>query len=267
MGVVRNEEITEQPLKNRKIANCVRNGKIVWKNDQYTDNTILNDLDIWFSGIKSNYILNPYGNNPVLMQWFSNIVNPHLSGSGFNIKKTHMGMQLEGISTNDIFSIPRSQSILRNPFTLSTTAKYDVFEDNRGLMGDNGNVTTAGVLVLGQCNGTKLKYGFDPGGTTQDITRTTILTNGLNEHNEVVMTYDGNTLKLYSNGNLITSWTANLSFSTIQSIRLGRTLNAIDRMFKGEIRDFKLYLRDLTLQEIQQNYQQSIDDKLVQQTK
>ena len=110
------------------------------------------------------------------------------------------------------------------------------------------------------------------GGQPQDYTTsqtTTTNPNILNSelYNNIVSVYTPNQILLYVNGNLVSQSTNNMNnggnTSNGVDITLGRRLNSNNRFFTGKIDDFGIWNRALTEQEIQNLYNSSSGDILL----
>jgi hypothetical protein len=173
-----------------------------------------------------------------------------ISGPTFN---SNNGGSIVLDGTDDYISIPKTGILSgKSEFTVSLWTYPSSFTGIQPLF---VNYYVGNLEVLTRFNGTNLQFytysstNVQVGGTTQSYST-------LNQWVNIVATYDGSIMKTYVNGTQSAttySRTGILNTSTLPYL-LGRYSSPTEYRYQGRFSQTLIYLKSLSAQEIQQNY-------------
>lgn len=232
--------------------------QIYLQNEPLLNSPVTDDLIAWFKPTQQNdySVLTDYsGNN-------NNGILYNINSSNFSNTD---GVYLGGVDSYIDTQIMMNSFDLTG-FTISAIFKGENWENYRCLIGDTPSSGLAGLNMVGYQNGQAVDGIYPPTNNVGIIRGTfnnSYLTHGINEYNEVSLTFNKSYMGLYVNGVLKGSRTpSNINFANIPVI-IGRAMPLSGRYYKGYIRDMKIYNKGLTADEILENHLYNVSQGLV----
>jgi len=187
-----------------------------------------------------------------------NITVNNVPVSGYNYQPSFTATG----SGSGYYNIPDSPSLHLQRFTLAAWFKTSQNYTNDGIIVNKNGVglETAGKNLnygIWIDKNEKILGGFEgANGANYFVTSTSTYSDGT-WHN-VVVTYDGSTVKMYIDTNLIgtksTTATPDTGGSNTYPLRIGSNAQANDRYFKGEIDEVRLWNRAISSVEVSDQY-------------
>jgi len=138
-----------------------------------------------------------------------------------------------------------------NQYESSSQFTYEAFLMPTNVSKDQMYVGSTRDAFYIRLNGSKAFLSVTAGGQ-RTLTHSNTLQNNTVYH--IVSIYNGIQLKIYVNGNLTEGTVINQTMTTWGGNRIGRWRDADQRSFVGRIYSLRAYNRELSPQEIQQNF-------------
>ena len=146
---------------------------------------------------------------------------------------------------------------ITGPFSLNVWFKGNASQPDSyvGLLNKSGNGDFGNYGLYGDGSSSYVRFGFVSSSAQREVSNTSYNDIKANTWVNYCGTYDQTNLKLYRNGVLIASASqTETPLATNDTLSLGGRVASSNYFFSGEISVGQIYDRDLTLDEIQQNF-------------
>jgi len=158
---------------------------------------------------------------------------------------------------SSFISVANSNSInFTNQFTLNAWMNSSSLNPNQGILGKGQNLTQTGYALLHRVDDNQTGISMQTNSPIIQAYSFTLPNQIIvNTWNLITGTYDGNVLKLFVNGVLVTSFNSNISLTPnpLTSLLFGCELTNF-RFFTGKLDDVAIFNRVLSASEVQQLY-------------
>lgn len=227
--------------------------------DFYTiNNYVSSDLYVQYDGIKNESRTKPHSTS---MRTWNNVApnakTPNGTMTGFNAGSgwtTDNGLLFDGV--DDYIDTGFKEATFAQDFTISTIVTIAEIKKYRGLWGPHrGSPENAGLHAQSFEDGSAISFGYwwGTGANATSISADKLLQKKV----QITNVYQGGKeLKTYLNGVFIGKVPLGGVLNPVveNNFWVGKTFPDIDRYFKGKMYNFMIYNRDLTEEEVKQNY-------------